>query len=96
MKKLASLFLLFAIMFLIFHDQMTLVSSDKSTIYSLDKSTNTDHNPTLKIHEQLHAYTITFDNVKLSFAHACFPLPSYTPISYKYINLNSLYRPPAA
>lgn len=96
MKRFVSVVLFFAVTFLVFHDQMTLVYNSTD---SLSQTCNTSYEVCTKIdlHEQLHSYTISFDRDTIDFTDFSRSLISVNlNQSYDFITFNPPYRPPSA
>ncbi|MEA1918552.1 MAG: hypothetical protein U9N52_01825 [Campylobacterota bacterium] len=95
MKKVTSILLFIAVTFLIFHDQLTLMSSEDHPLYA-SSTLACEKSVTLDLHEQLHAYTIAFEKQKMTFAeHGLVLIPSQFANTYNYITFNTPYRPPS-
>ncbi|MEA3521539.1 MAG: hypothetical protein U9R50_01050 [Campylobacterota bacterium] len=95
MNRIASVLLFFAVSFLIFHDQITLIHSADNTI---EKSCHISYEICSKIdlHEQLHAYTIAFDRENIVFSQfPQFLINTKVHKIYEFITFNPPYRPPS-
>ncbi len=95
-KRLVSVLLFFAVTFLIFHDQMTLAHSSENAINKTCHSVY-EMCPDIDLHEQLHAYTISFDSDSIVFTD--FPqlfIITMPNQDYEFITFNPPYRPPSA
>ena len=95
-KRFVSVVLFFAVTFLIFHDQMTPLFASNN---ALNETCHTSYKACTKIdlHEQLHAYTISFDRDTINFADfPQFLISTNLNQTYDFITFNPPYRPPSA
>ncbi len=94
MRRLTTLLLFMAVTLLMLHDHVTLIDYSDSpaieTPYGAPQAC-----AIVKIHEQLHAYTIAFEQV--AFHDSWIPTlqPLHTPVYYESLSQKPLIHPPS-